>query len=247
MSSGPMSTEGLTHHISSRYNEELERLRSSVLEMGGLVERQLAQAIGGITEPDVRLIVRVAQEELHVNQLERLIDENCNRILATRSPTASDLRLIITILKTITDLERIGDEGEKIAAIAARLATRERAQSRYRELRNLGEIVTSMVHDTMDAFARLDTALALEVLRRDRTVDEEYESIHRQNVTFMMEDPRSIRRALDVMWVVRSLERIGDHSKNICEYLIYLVHGKDVRHTRIEDIEKELQAARAVG
>ena len=240
-----MSTEGLTHHISSRYNEELERLRSSVLEMGGLVERQLAQAIGGITEPDVRLIVRVAQEELHVNQLERLIDENCNRILATRSPTASDLRLIITILKTITDLERIGDEGEKIAAIAARLATRERAQSRYRELRNLGEIVTSMVHDTMDAFARLDTALALEVLRRDRTVDEEYESIHRQNVTFMMEDPRSIRRALDVMWVVRSLERIGDHSKNICEYLIYLVHGKDVRHTRIEDIEKELQAARA--
>jgi len=242
-----MSTEGLTHHISSRYNEELERLRSSVLEMGGLVERQLAQAIGGITEPDVRLIVRVAQEELHVNQLERLIDENCNRILATRSPTASDLRLIITILKTITDLERIGDEGEKIAAIAARLATRERAQSRYRELRNLGEIVTGMVHDTMDAFARLDTGLALEVLRRDRTVDEEYESIHRQNVTFMMEDPRSIRRALDVMWVVRSLERIGDHSKNICEYLIYLVHGKDVRHTRIEDIEKELQAARAVG
>ncbi len=242
-----MSTEGLTHHISSRYNEELERLRSSVLEMGGLVERQLAQAIGGITEPDVRLIVRVAQEELHVNQLERLIDENCNRILATRSPTASDLRLIITILKTITDLERIGDEGEKIAAIAARLATRERSQSRYRELRNLGEIVTGMVHDTMDAFARYDTALAVEVLRRDRTVDEEYESIHRQNVTFMMEDPRSIRRALDVMWVVRSLERIGDHSKNICEYLIYLVHGKDVRHTRIEDIEKELQAARAVG
>ena len=242
-----MSTEGLTHHISSRYNEELERLRSSVLEMGGLVERQLTQAIGGITEPDVRLIVRVAQEELHVNQLERLIDENCNRILATRSPTASDLRLIITILKTITDLERIGDEGEKIAAIAARLATRERAQSRYRELRNLGEIVIGMVHDTMDAFARLDTTLALEVLRRDRTVDDEYESIHRQNVTFMMEDPRSIRRALDVMWVVRSLERIGDHSKNICEYLIYLVHGKDVRHTRIEDIEKELQAARAVG
>jgi phosphate transport system protein len=240
-----MSTEGLTHHISSRYNEDLEKLRSSVLEMGGLVERQLTQAIGGITEPDIRLIVRVAQEELHVNQLEREIDGECSRILATRSPTASDLRLIITILKTITDLERIGDEGEKVAAIAARLATRERSQSRYRELRNLGEIVIGMVHDTLDAFARFDTTLALEVLRRDRTVDEEYESIHRQNITFMMEDPRTIRRALDVMWVVRSLERIGDHSKNICEYLIYLVHGKDVRHTRIEDIERELQAARA--
>jgi phosphate transport system protein len=239
-----MSTEGLSHHISSRYNADLERLRSSVLEMGGLVERQLTQAIGGITEPDARVMVRVAQEELRVNQLERSIDEDCSRILATRGPTASDLRLIITILKTITDLERIGDEGEKVAAIGARLALRERPNNRYRELRNLGEVVTGMVHDTLDAFARFDTKLALQVLRRDRTVDEEYESIHRQNITFMMEDPRSIRRALDVMWVVRSLERIGDHAKNICEYLIYLVLGKDVRHTKIEEIEKELLAPR---
>ena len=212
--------------------------------MGGLVERQLTQAIGGITEPDARVMVRVAQEELRVNQLERSIDEDCSRILATRGPTASDLRLIITILKTITDLERIGDEGEKVAAIAARLALRERPNNRYRELRNLGEVVIDMVHDTLDAFARFDTKLALEVLRRDRTVDEEYEAIHRQNITFMMEDPRSIRRALDVMWVVRSLERIGDHAKNICEYLIYLVLGKDVRHTKIEEIEKELQTPR---
>jgi phosphate transport system protein len=239
-----MSTEGLTHHISSRYNEDLERLRSSVMEMGGLVERQLTQAIGGITEPDSRVIVRVAQEELQVNQFERSIDEECSRILATRGPTASDLRLIITILKTITDLERIGDEGEKIAAIASRLAVRERPDDRYRELRNLGEIVIAMVHDTLDAFARLDTELALEVVRRDRIVDDEYEAIHRQNITFMMEDPRSIRRALDVMWVVRSMERIGDHAKNICEYLIFLVHGKDVRHTRLEEIEKELRASR---
>jgi phosphate transport system protein len=238
-----VSTEGLNHHISSRYNEDLERLRSSVMEMGGLVERQLIQAIGGLTEPDARVIVRVAQEELHINQLERSIDEDCSRILATRGPTASDLRLIITILKTITDLERIGDEGQKIAAIGARLAMRERPNGRYRELRNLGELVIEMVHDTLDAFARLDTRLALEVVRRDRTVDEEYEAIHRQSITFMMEDPRSIRRALDVMWVVRSLERIGDHAKNVCEYLIYLVHGKDVRHTRLEEIEKELQAS----
>jgi phosphate transport system protein len=239
-----MSTEGLSHHISSRYNADLERLRSSVLEMGGLVERQLTQAIGGITEPDARVMVRVAQEELRINQLERSIDEDCSRTLATRGPTASDLRLIITILKTITDLERIGDEGEKVAAIAARLAARERPNNRYRELRNLGELVTGMVHDTLDAFARYDTKLALEVLRRDRTVDEEYEAIHRQNITFMMEDPRSIGRALDVMWVVRSLERIGDHAKNICEYLIYLVLGKDVRHTKIEEIEKELLSTR---
>jgi phosphate transport system protein len=240
-----MSTEGLSHHISSRYNEDLERLRSSVLEMGGLVERQLTQAIGGITEPDSKVMLRVAQEELRVNQLERSIDEDCSRILATRGPAASDLRLIITILKTITDLERIGDEGEKVAAIAARLAVRERPNNRYRELRNLGELVIEMVHDTLDAFARFDTALALEVLRRDRTVDEEYEAIHRQNITFMMEDPRSIGRALDVMWVVRALERIGDHAKNISEYLIYMVHGKDVRHTKLEEIERELQAPKS--
>src|SRR5579862_1888174 len=240
-----MSTDGLSHHISSRYNEDLERLRSSVMEMGGLVERQLIQAIGGLTEPDVRVIMRVAQEELHINQLERTIDEDCSRILATRGPAASDLRLIITILKTITDLERIGDEGEKVAAIASRLAARERPHNRYRELRNLGELVIEMVHDALDAFARFDTTLALEVLRRDRTVDEEYEAIHRQNITFMMEDPRSIGRALDVMWVVRALERIGDHAKNICEYLIYMVHGKDVRHTKLEEIEKELQTPKA--
>jgi phosphate transport system protein len=237
-----MSTEGLTHHISSRYNEDLERLRSSVMEMGSLVERQLIEAVGGITEPDSRVMIRVAQEELRVNQLERSIDEDCSRILATRGPTASDLRLIIAILKTITDLERIGDEGEKIAAISVRLGMRERPNNRYRELRNLGELVIGMVHDTLDSFARLDTALALEVVRRDRTVDEEYESIHRQSITFMLEDPRSIRRTLDIMWVVRALERIGDHAKNICEYVVYLVHGKDVRHTRIEDIEQALQS-----
>jgi phosphate transport system protein len=240
-----MSTEGISHHISSRYNEDLERLRTSVMEMGGLVERQLTQAVGGITEPDSKVMLRVAQEELRVNQLERSIDEDCSRILATRSPAASDLRLIITILKTITDLERIGDEGEKVAAIAARLAARERPNNRYRELRNLGDLVIDMVHDTLDAFARFDTLLALQVLRRDRTVDEEYEAIHRQNITFMMEDPRLIGRALDVMWVVRALERIGDHAKNICEYLIYLVHGKDVRHTKLEEIENELQSPKS--
>jgi len=239
-----MSTEGLGHHISSRYNEDLERLRSSVLEMGGLVERQLIQAVGGITEPDAKVMLRVAQEELRVNQLERSIDEDCSRILATRGPAASDLRLIITILKTITDLERIGDEGEKVAAIASRLAARERPNNRYRELRNLGDLVIGMVHDTLDAFARFDTTLALEVLHRDRIVDDEYEAIQRQNITFMMEDPRAIGRALDVMWVVRALERVGDHAKNICEYLIYSVHGKDVRHTKLEEIEKELQASR---
>jgi len=236
-----MDTDDLAHHISSRFNEDLERVRTSVLEMGGLVERQLTQALVAIGEADSHAIVLVAQEELLVNQLERTIDENCSRIMATRSPAASDLRLLIAVLKTITDLERIGDEGEKVATIASRLAGRERPRSRYRELRHLGTLVLSMVHDSLDAFARLDADMAFDVARRDRAVDEEYEAIHRQCITFMMEDPRTIRRTLDVMWVVRSLERVGDHAKNICEYVIYTVHGKDVRHTRLEDAERELR------
>jgi phosphate transport system protein len=221
-----MDTEQLSHHISSRFNEDLERVRASVLEMGGLVERQLSQALTGIVEADASVFALVAESEIRVNQLERSIDEDCGRILATRAPAASDLRLLIAVLKTITDLERIGDEGEKIATIASRMAGRDWPSGRHRELRHLGHLVNLMVHDALDAFARLD---------------EEYEAIHRQCITFMMEDPRSIRRALDVMWAVRSLERIGDHAKNICEYVIYMVHGKDVRHTRLEDAEKELR------
>ena len=240
-----MNTEGLTHHTSSRFNEDLERIRASVLEMGGLVERQLHDALGGIERGDSDIFVEVAQQESRVNQMERSIDEDCSRVLATRSPAATDLRLLIAVLKTITDLERVGDEAEKVATIAVHMAGVERPRSRYRELRHIGALVTAMLREALDAFARLDADLAFQVARRDRAVDEEYEAIHRQCITFMMEDPRTIRRALDVMWVVRAIERIGDHAKNICEYVIYTVHGKDVRHTRLEDAERELRAAAA--
>jgi phosphate transport system protein len=240
-----MSTEGLTHHTSSRFNEDLERIRAAVLEMGGMVERQLRDALAGIDSGDSEVIAGVAEQELRINQMERSIDEDCSRVLATRAPAATDLRLLIAVLKTITDLERIGDEGEKVAAIAVHMAGIERPRTRYRELRHIGVLVTAMVRDALDAFARLDADLAFRVARRDRTVDEEYEAVHRQCITFMMEDPRSIRRTLDVMWVVRALERIGDHAKNICEYVIYTVHGKDVRHTRLEDAERELRATAA--
>ena len=242
-----MSAEGLTHHTSSRFNEDLERIRASVLEMGGLVERQLRDALGGIDSGDSDVIAAVAAQELRINQMERSIDEDCSRVLATRSPAATDLRLLIAVLKTITDLERIGDESEKVATIAVHMAGIERPRTRYRELRHIGALVTAMVRDTLDAFARLDADLAFKVARRDRTVDEEYEAIHRQCITFMMEDPRTIRRTLDVMWVVRALERIGDHAKNICEYVIYTVHGKDVRHTRLEDAELALRPLAAAG
>ena len=177
--------------------------------------------------------------------MEVAIDDDCSRILATRSPAASDLRLIVAIIKTITDLERIGDEAEKIGL--HRLAARDRGAAGGPLSRDQASrpLVADMVHEALDAFARLDAEAALDIARRDRLVDEEYEAIQRQCITFMMEDPRTIRRALDVLWVARALERIGDHAKNICEYVIYMVHGKDIRHLSIEDVEQQLAVALA--
>ena len=239
-----METADLTHHISRRFNEDLERVRNRVLAMGGFVEQQLQKAITALVEGDSSLGEAVALDDSKVNTMEVSIDEECSRILATRAPAAGDLRVIVAIIKTITDLERIGDEGEKIGYIASRLANMERPADKYREIKHLGRVVQEMVHSALDAFARMDVNAALEVARQDIAVDEEYESIQRQTITFMLEDPRTIRRHLDVMWVVRALERIGDHAKNIGEYVIYMVHGKDVRHTSLEDVERELRSGR---
>jgi len=238
-----MEVEDLGHHISRRFNEDLEHVRSSVLTMGGLVEEQLDRAITALSEADSELGLRVAEEDYKVNRMEVSIDEECSRILATRAPTASDLRLVIAIIKTITDLERVGDEAEKVGVLAARLAGVERPSTNYRELRNLAHHVKQMVHGALDAFARLDAKGALSVVKADDVVDEEYESIYRQGITFMMEDPRTISRVMDTTWTARALERIGDHAKNICEYVIFMVHGKDVRYTKLENIEAEVQQA----
>ena len=235
-----MDTADFSQHISRRFNEELENLRNSVLRMGGLVEEQLERAVTAITEGDSELGLMVARDDYKVNHLEVTVDEECSRILATRSPTAIDLRLIVAVIKTITDLERIGDEAEKIGFLASRLASVERPANNYRELKNLGAHVRGMIHDALDTFSRLDPDGALMVVEEDKSVDEEYESIMRQCITFMMEDPRTIRRVMDVMWAARSLERIGDHAKNICEYVIYMVHGKDIRHIKLDDIKDQI-------
>lgn len=239
-----MEAADLSHHTSRRFNEDLERVRSKVLAMGGFVENQLSQALTALIDGNSTLGQRVAADDHQVNGMEVAIDEECSRILATRAPAAGDLRVIVATIKTITDLERIGDECEKIGNIAARLAAVERPADRYREVKHLGRAVQTMVHEMLDAFARMDVDVALRTARTDRSIDEEYEAIQRQCITFMMEDPRLIGRALDVMWVVRALERIGDHAKNICEYVIYMVHGKDVRHTSLDSVERELSARR---
>jgi phosphate transport system protein len=236
-----MDTTDFSQHISRRFNEDLERVRTQVLAMGGFVEQQLAKSVAALVEGDSSLGESVARDDFKVNNMEVSIDEECSRILATRAPAAGDLRLIVAIIKAITDLERMGDECEKIGYIGSRLAAQERPADKYREVKHLGRVVQDLLHDALDAFARMDADAALRVARRDRLVDEEYEAIQRQSITFMMEDPRTIRRALDVMWVVRALERIGDHAKNICEYVIYMVHGKDIRHIRIEDVESALK------
>lgn len=232
--------EPLDTHISRQYNAELENIRTLVLQMGGLVEQQIEQAIIALGQGNTALAEAVIVADYKVNNFEVTIDEECNQIIARRQPAAGDLRLVLTVIKTITDLERIGDEAEKIARMAIQLANDERPKNNYMELQTLGNHVRQMVHNALDAYARMDTVAAVRVAGDDRQIDQEYEGVMRQMITFMMEDPRTISRTLNVIWAARALERIGDHSRNICEYVIYLVKGKDVRHISLEQMEKEV-------
>lgn len=235
-----MEKEQFKQHISKRFNEELEHLRTEVLRMGGMVESHLDTAIEAITAGDSEMGLRVASEDYKINQLEVAIDEECSRVLATRAPAAGDLRLIVAIIKTITDLERIGDEAQRIAYLASNLASQEQPHDHYSELQILGQHVQVMLHDSLDAFSRLDAEDALQVVEEDKLVDEGYDQITHQCISMMMEDPRTIRRFMDISWAARALERIGDHAKNISEYVIYLVHGRDVRHLELSELKREV-------
>ncbi len=241
-----IDNQRLGKHISQRFNTEIEDLRNRVLAMGGMVEQQVADAVTAFINGDVTLAEQIITNDMKVNSMEVAIDEECTQIIARRQPTAGDLRLIIAVIKTITDLERMGDQAERVARMAVRLAAHDhsRRTHSYDDIRTMGNHVAAMVHDTLDAFARLDVEAALQVPRDDLTADRLYESIMRQQLTFIMEDPRSISHSLDVMWAARALERVGDHSRNICEYVIYLVKGKDVRHISIEEMEVAARAPR---
>lgn len=232
-----------SEHTSKQFDVELEAIRAYVLQMGGLVESQIKSAIVSLVEGDTALMNRVIEDDHRVNAMEVKIDEACSQVIARRQPTASDLRLVMMVVKTITDLERIGDEAEKIARMAKMLSEkRGLAIPRYQEIKHASEIAVDMLRKSLDAFARLDVQMAAEVVRQDDQVDKEFRAIMRYLITFMMEDPRTISTSLEILFVAKAIERIGDHAKNISEYVIYMVKGRDVRHITVDEIEREVQS-----
>ena len=233
--------ESYSTHISQRFNAELESIRTQLLEMGGLVEQQVKDAVVSLVEGDTHLASDVRKMDKKVNQLQLDIDEACTQVLARRQPAASDLRLVLVAIRASSDMERIGDEASKIAKATLKLAEEGSSPRGYIEARHLGNHVRQMIQDALNAFARFDSAQALAVLREDDNVDLEYRSATRALITFMMEDPRSISQVMNIMWVLRSLERVGDHASNLAEYVIYLVEGEDVRYTKTEKIEQVIQ------
>ena len=233
---------GNNYHISRQFDAELEAIRANVLQMGGLVESQIKSAVESLIGGDVALMTRVIDDDHRVNAMEIKIDEACSQVIARRQPTAGDLRLVMAVVKTITDLERIGDEAEKIARMAKLLSQKHGlALPRYHEISHAAEIALEMLRKSLDAFARLDVALAAQVVRLDEQVDEEFRAIMRYLITFMMEDPRTISTSLEILFVAKAIERIGDHAKNMSEYVVYMVKGRDVRHVTIDEIEREVQ------
>jgi phosphate transport system protein len=232
-----------SEHISKQFDAELESLRSRVLQMGGLVEQQVSMAVDALVSGNLEQCATVVANDHKVNGMEVGIDEDCSHIIARRQPAAGDLRLIMAVIKTITDLERVGDEAAKIARMAKMVNSVDRVQHpRFVEIRRMSSLAVEMLRKSLDSFARLDVSGSAEVVRTDQHVDEEFRAILRQLITFMMEDPRTISASIEILFIAKALERIGDHAKNISEYVIYMVKGKDVRHVTLEEIEREIMA-----
>lgn len=228
-------------HIFKQFDADLEAVRSQVLQMGGLVEEQIIHAIDALTTGNTELADQVIANDHRVNALEVLIDEGCSHLIARRQPTAGDLRIVMMIVKTITDLERIGDEASKVARMAKLIYEKSGVTSpRFTEIKHMGNLVLEMLRKSLDAFARLEVTTAGQIARQDMQVDEEFRLVLRHLITFMMEDPRTISVAIEILFAAKAIERIGDHAKNMSEYVVYMVKGKDVRHTTLEEMEREV-------
>ncbi len=228
-------------HLSSQFDTELNGVSSRVMELGGVVEAQIHQAVYALSHFDAETADRVMQIEHQVNSMEMEIDRDLSSIIARRQPTARDLRLLIAISKTTANLERVGDEANKIARMVKSIiesgAPRSLPSS---EIRIAADMASNLLRKALDAFARLDTAAALSILKEDDLIDKEFDGFVRKLVTYMMEDPRTISSSLDLLFLAKAIERIGDHSKNIAEFIIYIVKGADVRHRSMEEIESAL-------
>ena len=230
----------MNDHIAKQFDADLENIRNRVLQMGGLVEQLIVMAMDGLSTGDMLVIDEAITTDERVNRHEVELDEACTQIIARRQPTASDLRMVMTVIKTITDLERIGDEAKKIAKMAKQIHGSDFHSAPAIEFRHVSTIVVNMLRQALDAFARLDVIAAGQVVRTDQEVDVEFKSAMRQLITYMMEDPRTISRSLDMVFIAKAIERIGDHAKNIAELVIYMVKGRDVRHIGLAEIEREI-------
>jgi phosphate transport system protein len=227
-----------SEHASKQYDLDLDSIRSRVLQMGGLVESQIRHALEALASGDRAVADEVIANDHRVNAMEVALDGDCSQVIVKRQPAASDLRMIFAITKTVTDLERIGDEAQKIARMAKSIHERGGASALPAvDVRHAAELAIAILRRALDAFARLDVAAAAEVIRADAGIDSEFRAILRQLITYMMEDPRTISTALDIVWIAKAVERIGDHAKNMAEYVIYIVKGTDVRHTGAATLE----------
>lgn len=227
-------------HSSKQYDLDLEAIRSKVLLMGGLVESQFHDSITCFRTGDIARAEQVIKGDEAVNKLEVSLDDTCSHLIVRRQPTANDLRTVMATVKVITDLERIGDEATKIARAAKSIQERGASTiNHYETVRVIASSAGDMLHDALDAFARLDEKHATRLIAQDQLIDHEFRSIMRNLITFMMEDPRTISAALDTLWVAKAIERIGDHAKNIAEYVIFVVEGKDIRHTDYATLKRD--------
>lgn len=222
-----------SQHLSSQFDEELGRLRTHVLQMGGLVETQISAAIDAYSSGEISSVKTIVETDRRINELEKAIDDDCAHVIAKRQPAASDLRLVLGISKIVTDLERAGDEAKKIAKGVRRIYEAGHLPAQYGiGIRHLAEAALAMVRQSLDAFARIDAVQAKAVIRADSEVDTEFKSIIRQLITHMMEDPRTITTSIEIISIARAIERIGDHAKNVAEQVVFVVEGRDIRHDK---------------
>lgn len=235
-----MDNSKVGHHISGRFNQELEDIRNKVLAMGGLVEQQVEDATRAFATGDLELAEEIIKRDNQVDAMEMALDLECSQIIALRQPTAFDLRLLIAVIKIVRELERAGDKAERIAQMAIKLSNNDMRIYNY-ELEHISELVKTMLHGALDAFARINIDNITDITNCDENVNREYENIIRRLITRMMEDPRNITQALDIISAVRAMERLGDYACNICEHLVYMVNGEDVRHLSKEELERKLK------